>query len=458
MSLWTSDEIARATGGVAEGAFEVSGVAFDSREVGPGNLFVAMAGERTDGHRYIEQALFQGAAGLLVSGPRPGTPHVRVANTQAALEALGRAARARLDAQARVIGVTGSAGKTGIKEGLREMFGRLGATHASVKSYNNHTGVPLSLARMPAATRYGVFEMGMNHRGEIAALTAQVRPHVALITTIAPAHIENFPDGEEGIADAKAEIFGGLEPGGVGVIPFDSPHYVRLLAACEAGGHRTISFGFGEGATVRGIDLEEGPGGSSFVVVAGGQHDHARLALPGRHRAQNSLGMAAVAFAVGVDVAVAIDTFATAFTLPGRGQRHTLRVEGGEALLIDESYNANPASMAAALQVLGVTPGGRKIAVIGAMRELGPRGPEFHEAMVPMMRHAGVAHAVLVGEETRIVAGKFAASTHVDDWRAALDAVRGMLRAGDVLLVKGSNSVGLGALVAALVPAPVGAA
>lgn len=458
MSLWTSDEIAAATGGVAEGAFAVDGVSFDSREVRTGELFVAMVGAHTDGHRYVEQALAQGVAGVLISAPRPGTPNVRVADTQAALEALGRAARARLAPQARVIGVTGSAGKTGVKEALRLTFEHSGPTHASVKSYNNHTGVPLSLARMPAATRFGVFEMGMNHRGEIAALTAQVRPHVALITTIAPAHIEHFPDGEAGIADAKAEIFGGLEPGGVGVIPFDSPHYVRLRAACDDSGHRSVSFGLGEGAAVRGIDVEEGADGSSFVIVAEGRHHHARLAFPGAHRVQNALGVAAVALAAGVDVAVVVETFATAFTLPGRGQRHTLRVEGGEALLIDESYNANPASMAAALQVLGVTLGARKIAVIGAMRELGPRGPEYHEAIVPMMRHAGVAHAVLVGEETRIVAGKFAASTHVEDARAALDAVRGMLRAGDVLLVKGSNSVGLGALVAALVPTPVGAA
>lgn len=456
LSLWTSAEIAAATGGVAEGVFTVDGVSFDSREVGSGDLFVAMVGAHTDGHRYVQQALAQGAAGVLVSEPVAGTPHIRVTDTQAALEALGHAARARLDGQARVVGVTGSAGKTGVKDTLRLTFERIGATHASVKSYNNHTGVPLSLARMPADTRIGVFEMGMNHRGEIAALAAQVRPHVALITTIAPAHIENFPEGEDGIACAKAEIFGGLVPGGVGVIPFDSPYYARLRAACEASGHRTLSFGLNDGATVRGLDLEEGPEGSSFVIQVAGGHHQARIALPGRHRVHNALGIVATAHAVGIDPAVVVDTLATASTLPGRGQRHTIRVKGGEALLIDESYNANPASVAAALQVLGVTPGGRKLTVIGAMRELGPRGPEYHEAMVPMMRHAGVAHAVLVGEEMRIVAAKFAASTHVDDWTAALDAVRGMLRAGDVLLVKGSNSVGLGSLVAALAPPPVG--
>ena len=450
--LWTSDAIARATGGTASMSFEVGGVAFDSREVEPGDLFVALSGAKTDGHRYIAQALFQGAGGLLVSEPRPDTPHVRVADTQAALEALGIAARARLTPDAHVIGVTGSAGKTGVKEALRETFARLAPTHASLKSYNNQTGVPLSLARMAADTKFGIFEMGMNHRGEIAALTRQVSPHAAIITTIAPAHIEHFPEGEAGIAQAKAEIFEGLQPGGTAIVPCDSLHYPAMRAAADARGHALVSFGLNDGAMVRGIDLAEGPDGSSFVVALAGRYVRARIALPGRHHVLNALGVVAAAEAVGVSAEQVVETLATARALPGRGQRHAVALPGGgEALLIDESYNANPASMVAALAVLGeVHAAGRRFAVIGAMRELGHRTPEYHEAIVPAIRLARVDHAVLVGEETAPIAERFAASTHVSDWTAALATIRPMLRAGDVLLVKGSNSVGLGALVAAL--------
>ena len=451
--LWTSDAIGAATGGTPSEPFVATGVTFDSREVEPGDLFVALKGGHSDGHRYIEQALFLGAGGLIVSEPRPGTPHVRVADTQAALEALGHAARARLSADARVVGVTGSAGKTGVKEALREAFARAAPTHASVKSYNNHTGVPLSLARMPADIRYGVFEMGMNHRGEILALTRQVRPHVALITTIAPAHIEHFPDGEAGIADAKAEIFQGLEPGGVAVIPFDSPHYVRLRAAADATGHRVVGFGLGEGAQVRGIDLVEGSDGSSLVIQIAGQHLRARLGMPGRHHVLNALGFVATAHAAGLDPAGAIETLASAAALPGRGQRHRIAAPGGgEAVLIDESYNANPASMVAALAVLGEATAARKIAIIGGMRELGERAAGYHAALAPALIHAGVAHAILVGEETRPIAERFAAHIWATDWRAALDAARETIRAGDLVLVKGSNGIGLGNLVAALTP------
>ncbi len=449
--LWTSDAIAAATGGVASAPFAVSGVTFDSREVGPGDLFVALKGEHTDGHRYVEQALTQGATGLIVSEPRPGTPHVQVADTQAALETLGRAARARLAPTACVVGVTGSAGKTSVKQALFDTFMRAGRAHASVKSYNNHTGVPLSLARMPADTERAVFEMGMNHAGEIAALTAQVRPDVALITTIAPAHIENFPDGEAGIADAKAEIFLGLERGGRAILPFDSPYYARLRAAVNAGGHQVIGFGLGERAQVRGIELMEGSDGSSFTVEIGGKQMRARIGMPGRHHVLNALAVIATAQAAGVNPALAIETLATASALPGRGQRLTIRVRGGgEATILDESYNANPASMAAALGVLADATAPRKIAVLGGMRELGARAPVYHAALVPALIDAGVAHAVLVGEETRPIAERFAAATWTADWHAALEAARATIRAGDLVLVKGSNGIGLGNLVAAL--------
>lgn len=453
--LWTSDAIAAATGGAASAAFVATGVTFDSREVERGDLFVALAGAQSDGHDHVGAAMARGAAGVLAQRT-VDAPAVLCGHTQSGLEALGRAARARLMPEARVIGVTGSAGKTSVKEVLREVFAGAGPTHASVKSYNNHTGVPLSLARMPADTCFAVFEMGMNHAGEIARLTVQVRPHVALITTIAPAHIEHFPDGEAGIADAKAEIVQGLEPGGVAILPFDSPLYARLLANANARGHRAIAFGLGEGAQVRGTALTETPEGSSLTIEIAGGRLRTQVAMPGRHRVLNALAVVAATHAAGVDPARALDVLARASTLAGRGQRLTIRVRGGgEAVLLDESYNANPASMAAALDVLGAAHAERKIAVIGAMRELGAVTGAYHDALAPALIKAGVACAVLVGEETRGLARLFPESAWTANWRDALVAVRETIRAGDLVLVKGSNSIGLSNLVAALTQAEV---
>ncbi|GAA3249448.1 hypothetical protein GCM10020258_03530 [Sphingomonas yabuuchiae] len=261
MSLWTAQEIAAATGGTASADFAVSGVAFDSREVGPGDLFVAMSGEATDGHRFLDQAFGQGAAGALVGNPTDH-PHVRVADSFHALEDLGRASRART--QATIIGVTGSVGKTSAKEALYAALERgwRGAVHRSVKSYNNHTGVPLSLARMPRDVRAGVFEMGMNHAGELSALTAMVRPHIAIVTAIAPAHTEFFPD-RSAIADAKGEIFQGLQPGGTAIIPYDSPHRDRLIAAAKPYADRIVTFGFHPAADIRAVEAMRGATGAA---------------------------------------------------------------------------------------------------------------------------------------------------------------------------------------------------
>ena len=257
-ALWTAFDIAEAAEGEVHGSFSANGVAFDSREVGPGDLFIAMKGEATDGHRFIDKAFANGAAGAIVS-EAIAQPHVRVADTTAALNALGIAARKRT--QARIIGVTGSVGKTGTKEALFAALDRAapGRVHRSVKSYNNHTGVPLSLARMPADSRYGVFEMGMSAAGELAALTRLVRPHVAVVTAIAPAHSAFFA-GEEQIADAKGEIFQGLEEGGTAIIPFDSPHRDRLIAAARPYAMRILTFGRAHGKEA---------GHRVFVVSAG---------------------------------------------------------------------------------------------------------------------------------------------------------------------------------------------
>lgn len=445
--LWTSDAIALATGGVASGAFAVSGVSFDSREIQGDDLFVAMRGTASDGHAHVGQAAARGAAGFLVSEPVDG-PHVRVPDTLLALQALGAGARARTAAT--VIGITGSAGKTGTKEALRMALQRVAPerTHWSVKSYNNHTGVPLSLARMPADARFGVFEMGMNHAGEIAGLTRQVRPHIAGITTVASAHIENFAN-EEGIAHAKAEIFEGVEPGGVAIWPRDNVHAPILKAKADALGLRSICFGWDAGADVRVLSAEVAADGTDLVADVMGETLACRIGMAGRHWVGNALLVLAAVKLAGADLAEAGLALADMAGLAGRGARIRIGLpHGGSAVLLDESYNANPASMAAALAVLQETPARRRLAVLGAMRELGDRTQALHAGLADPVRSAGVSELALVGPE--MVALKLDRASYLADWQAALTWARGMLRDGDVLLVKGSNSVGLGQLVAAL--------
>ncbi|WP_129791617.1 UDP-N-acetylmuramoyl-tripeptide--D-alanyl-D-alanine ligase [Sphingosinicella sp. CPCC 101087] len=451
--LWSSAEIATAVGGDAHGTFEVSGVTFDSREVQPGDLFIALKGEATDGHRFVAQALEKGAAGLLVSQPVEG-PHVQVAETARALDELGRASRAR--SSARIIGVTGSVGKTSTKEALYAALDRAdpGRTHRSVKSYNNHTGVPLSLARMPREASYGIFEMGMNHAGELAALTRLVRPHVALVTAIASAHREFF-ESEEAIADAKGEIFEGLEGGGTAILPFDSPHRDRLAALAGPHAARMVTFGLGEGADVRAAYLVRAPRGGTMVTAT---LPDAQLSFtvgqPGEHMVSNALAVLAAVWAVGGDLAAAGLALADLAAIPGRGERRMVSVGGGEALLIDESYNANPASMVATLKVLGEEPvAGRRIVVLGSMRELGPDSDAFHAALAEPIAEAGVDYAILVGEEMEALAkalGRRTDLAHVPDAAAATGLAREAIGPGDAMLVKGSNSIGLAALVEAL--------
>jgi UDP-N-acetylmuramoyl-tripeptide--D-alanyl-D-alanine ligase len=458
--LWDAATIARVVKGQASGDFAVSGVEIDSRDVQPGDLFFALKGEAMDGHRFVEAAFAKGAAAVVVDRPVDG-PHILVEDTMEALERLGAAARAR--ARGPVIGVTGSVGKTGVKEMIFAALDRSsrGDAHRSVKSYNNHVGVPLSLARMPGRARYGVFEMGMNHAGEIAALTRQVRPNVAVITTIAPAHIEML-GSEEAIADAKAEIFQGLEEGGTAVIPADSPHYPRLRAAALACGAKVIAFGKSADADVRLLDSVPAIGGGSLVTVdMGVRRVCYTVAAPGEHQVINSLAVMAVVGVVEGDLGAAGVALAEMDGMAGRGARVEIAVDGGKALLIDESYNANPASMRATLAQLGRTPALRRIAVLGAMKELGSHGPDYHAALAVPIRDAGVDYALLVGEEMGALAaelgksaaadlGKPLAFAHCANVREAVETLRAFgLERDDAILVKGSNSVGLAALVTA---------
>ena len=448
-ALWTSDEIAAATAGTASETFEVTGVCFDSREVEPGFLFVAMPGTVHDGHKFVDQAFAAGAAGAIVSQPVDG-PHVLVADTAAALEALGRAARERVDAT--IFGVTGSVGKTSTKEALYCALDRIapGRAHRSVKSYNNHTGVPLSLARMPRDTKLAVFEMGMNNAGEIAALTRQVRPNVALITAIAPAHIENL-GSEEAIADAKGEIFQGLEENGVAIVPNDTPHRDRLVKAARRTADRIITFGSGD-ADVHAIHAVSSEGGGSLISAALLERELTfHISQRGEHWVSNALAVLAAIESIDADVAVAALALADMGGLKGRGARHVVTVNGGEAILIDESYNANPASMAATLKSLGEERDiERRIAVLGPMRELGEHSASLHAGLAPAVLDAHVDELILIGEEMRplaeLVVGKVSLDL-VDDVDGAIAGLLAKLHPGDAVLVKASNSVGLAKLV-----------
>ncbi len=452
MPLWTSAEIAEATGGTASADFDVTGITFDSREVEPGWLFVAMPGTIADGHDFVAGAFAKGAVAALVSSPVEG-PHVRVPDVVQALDALARAARSRM--RGCVFGVTGSVGKTGTKEALAAALARRhpGRVHRSLKSYNNHTGVPLSLARMPRDSVHGVFEMGMNHAGEIRALTALVRPHVALVTALAPAHIENL-GSIEAIADAKAEIFEALEPGGTAIIPAETPHRDRLLKAARRYAETIVTFGARD-AEVSAVHAVRSDGGGSLVTARLGTADLTfTIAQPGDHWVSNSLAVLAAVEAAGADLAAAGLALGDMGGLKGRGARHRIAVTGGTILLIDESYNANPASMAATLANLAAEPAtGRRLAVLGTMREMGEHGEAAHAALAEPVIAAGVAELVLVGEEMGALEASLAGRlplTRVADAAAATAALRSLWGPGDAVLVKASNGVGLAALVEAV--------
>ena len=455
-ALWTSDEIAAATGGTASARFEVTGVTFDSREVQSGDLFVAMPGTVHDGRKFVEGAFASGAAGAIVSRPVSG-PHVLVEDTFAALQALGRASRAR--SRATVFGVTGSVGKTSTKEALYAALDRIrpGGVHRSVKSYNNHTGVPLSLARMPRDVEFAVFEMGMNNAGEIRGLTAQVRPHVALITAIAPAHIENL-GSEQAIADAKAEIFEGLEPHGVAIVPNDTPHRDRLVRAARRHAERIITFGSGD-ADVHAVHAVAAESGGSLISASLLERELTfTISQRGEHWVSNALAVLTAIESVGADVAIAGLALADLGGLKGRGQRHVIAIDGGELLLIDESYNANPASMSATLKSLGEERDvQRRIAVLGPMRELGEHGPSLHAGLAAAVLSAHVEEIILIGDEMRPLDQALAGRLRVDRVETveqATETLRRTVRAGDAVLVKASNSVGLAKLVESMAKEP----
>ncbi len=483
--LWTRDEIVAATHGAATGAdFAATGVTFDTRELQPGDLFVALTGER-DGHDFAASAFARGAAGALVSRPVEGGPFVVVPDTLKALEALGAAARERADAKR--VAVTGSVGKTSVTQALLASLKLAGPAHGSVKSFNNHIGVPLTLARMPRETRYAVFEIGMNHAGEIGPLSRLVKPHVAVVTNVGPVHTENFADGEAGVARAKAEIFEGLEPGGVAVLDGDGAWFGALSEAAVAAHGRVAIFGEGKGVDARlltpsvasaspratspagggGLILhpqapdgcqafrapplagELSAAGVSPTTTEGGfvrATLHGRpldfpIAQRGAHWGKNSLAVLLALEAAGAPVEAGIAALAAFAPLAGRGAETRVPLPQGVFTLIDESYNANPISMRAAFDTLGRREG-RKVAVLTDMLELGPDALERHAALAPALVAAKVDQVFAAGPLMRTLYEALPAALRGGWADTAADLapqVTAAVRGGDVVMVKGSN-------------------
>jgi len=460
--LWTGDALVEAMDGRPLGTMPegVTGLSIDSRTIAAGEAFFAIRGERFDGHDFASAALANGAGLLVVSEarlPALGRLQVPMIIVDDVLEALGRLAiAARARSRATVIAVTGSAGKTTTKEMLRRALEPSGSVHVSPASFNNHWGVPLSLARMPAETRFAVFELGMNHAGEIGPLSRLVRPHIAIITTIAAAHLGNF-DSLNGIAFAKAEIFEGLEPDGHAVLNRDNEKFSLLKkAAVKAGCAHVHGFGEHKRAEFRLLNIELLPDCSCLTARIGTQDVALKISAPGRHLAQNALATLGAVHLAGADLAKAALSFSSIMPEKGRGERHLLELDGSPFTLIDESYNANPASMRAALENLRDTPvslRGRRIAILGDMLELGRFSRDYHAGLAEPLQEAGVEVLLLAGDEMRAlhdcVRGKMSVDHRANAEELAEIIVR-TIQPGDAVMVKSSNGLGFSKIVQAL--------
>jgi UDP-N-acetylmuramoyl-tripeptide--D-alanyl-D-alanine ligase len=455
--LWTSQEIVAATGGeLAGGRFAATGVSIDTRTLEPGDLFVALGGVR-DGHEFAAQATAKGAAGVLASRPVAG-PAVMVDDTLAALEALGLAARDRAP-QVRRGAVTGSVGKTSVTQAIAAGLKLAGRWHASVKSYNNHIGVPLTLARMPRDTARAIFEIGMNHAGEIRPLSRMVRPHAVLVTTVGPVHTENFEDGEAGVAQAKAEVFEGLEPGGVAVLNADNRWFELLKAKAETAGATVLSFGTGAGCDARLIDFQpvHGPGGDHAVVQARfhGKGLDFPILQTGQHWGLNSMAVLLMLEALDVELGDSLAALGSFEPLEGRGAEKTISVKGGAFTLVDESYNANPISMASAIATLGARKtGGRRIVALTDMLELGTDGRRFHAALAEPLAAAKVDLVFCAGPLMKSLYDALPPTRRGAYAESAAEIAPQVARAaepGDLVMVKGSNGSKAGLIAQALV-------
>ena len=443
-ALWTSYEVAQALGAVIAAPFEANGVTFDSRAVGKGDLFFALKGETTDGHGFVAEAMKRGAAAAVVSRDveNAGGTLIRVPDTLKALEGLSRAARRR--SKARIASVTGSVGKTSTKDALRAMLSAQAPTSASTASFNNHVGVPISLARLPRWARYGVFEIGMNHPGEIEPLARQVEAHVGVVTNVGPAHI-GFMGSEEAIADEKACLFAGMAQGAVAVLNRDGKHYERLAGhARHFGVSRIVGFGRGETADARLVSCNLQDSGSDVVALIQGRRIEYRLGAAGEHWVLNSIAALAVAEALGADVEQAAASLAGITASPGRGARRFLKFGTGTVELLDESYNGNPMSVRAMLAILARTEpakGGRRLLALGDMRELGEGADAYHAGLADAVSASGATQVFLCGPHMEALWRKLEPAqrgVHRPDSMALAGEVAAALRAGDVIAVKGS--------------------
>ena len=458
-ALWTARDAALATGvRLLPGADWVAyGVSIDTRAVANSDLFIALKGPRFDGHDFVGTALANGAAAAMVDRVIPNADPGRllcVPDTQAGLEALAIAARAR--AAARIVAVTGSVGKTGTKEALAAALGAQGSTHASSGNLNNQIGMPLSLARLPATTQFGVFEIGMNHAGEIAPLSSMLRPHVAIITTVEAVHLEHFRN-VEGIADAKAEIFNGLDSDGIAILNVDNPHFARLSAVARSRGVRRIwRFGEAAGAEARLESVSLDPSGSAVTATILGRDVRFRLPLPGRHQVQNALAVLLAAAAVGADIDAAAAALELLSPVKGRGVASEIEIAGGTFRIIDETYNASPAAMRATIAVLAMTepaPGGRRIVALGDMLELGESAAAEHAGLANVLIAAGVDRVFTAGPLMHHLQDAIPArmkAGHADTAAALGPLVAAAALPGDIVLVKGSAGSRMAAVVAAL--------
>ncbi len=450
--LWTAQEIAQAVGGrVVGGDFAVTGVSIDTRSIEPGDLFVALAGVR-DGHEFVAQARTGGAAGTLASQSVEG-PAVMVEDTFKALEKLGEAARLRAP-RTRRGAITGSVGKTSVTQAVRAGLMLAGKAHSSVKSYNNHIGVPLTLVRMPRDTERAVFEIGMNHADEIAPLSRFVRPHAVAITTVGPVHTENFPDGEAGVARAKAEIFAGLEPGGVAVLNADNSWFEFLSGEARRAGAVVRAFGTAEGADARLIDFQPQAGHAVVQARLHGKALDFPILQTGFHWGPNSMAVLLMLEALEVDLSDGLAALGSFEPLAGRGAEKEVRLAAGAFTLIDESYNANPVSMIAAFKTLGARrPAGRRIVALTDMLELGAEAPAFHAGLAGPLEEAGVDLVFCAGPLMKSLWDALPPTRRGGYAETAAELAPLIARAtepGDLVMVKGSNGSRAGAVVAAL--------
>ncbi|KKB10000.1 UDP-N-acetylmuramoyl-tripeptide--D-alanyl-D-alanine ligase [Devosia chinhatensis] len=456
-ALFTLDAVLEATGGRAQDveASEINSISIDSRELGPDALFVAIKGDRFDGHDFVDTALANGAVAALVSeGNGKGKGRIVVQDALGGLRDLARAARQRN--RGFIVGVTGSVGKTTTKEALRTIFEAAGQTHASIKSFNNHWGVPLTLARLPESAQFGVFEMGMNAPDEIRPLSQMVRPHVAVITAVAPVHLEGL-GSTEAIARAKAEIFDGLEPGGTAVLNADHQHLTQLMDAAKAAGVANIvTYGFSRGVDWQILDAQSAGEQSFATIQHAGERFAMTFAIPGRHMLSNATAALAVAHLAGVSPEEGLRALAGLRAQAGRGQRRPLGPAEKPLVLINESYNANPVAVSAALSVFADVdaPGGRKVLVLGDMLELGDQAEALHAGLNEAVRASGATRVHLVGPHMAALAAALPAALVASHFRTAEEAedvIIADLAYGDAVMIKGSNGVGLSRIVNALV-------